>query len=770
MKDFNILMVYLFILGLSGSMTAQECEENITLQNETITIGQARLIEANNSITALNYVIQGNGSNGGVVALGANEQVRLRPGFQAQRGSTLIVSNDGCTPLPPPIAVNDPLFEYQWGHANEIADITEVLLAFNGDTIHNPGYGADVLGAWNITTGSPDITIAVLDSGLDVNHPDLDPDRILPGYNAVDGTGNIVDIFGHGTHTAGLIAAEVNDIGIAGIDQHCKILPIKVNMDDEASTIVHDSIPAAIDTARARGSKIISMSFGTTASFELEESLRRAIDENILILAATGNDDSTLVDFPAIYTSVVGVGAASPCSERKNSVNNDPNSCDNDPRDNEWGSNFGEGLDFLAPGTLLGSIDVRGLPNGLTQFESLGRYRSAFDGDYVLDAFGTSIATPFAAGIASLVWSVNENFKAYQVREIMRGSTRNGIINAKNAVELATIVNPENFALMPNLTLIFKNFPTSVNFDNGEEFIGTFQVVNNGDIAAPASILAYESNANENGFFNIPILEPGAISQVFTISTNCASQVDNIIFNFTIDAENQVDEFNEFNRFRRELEIIGTPDLTIDPNSVFKEINSSTLNISYDILNIGNAETPGISNPNFFRYYFSDDNIIDENDSVPGAQSISLFSIDCTEIAINQSIPIPNGVITNYVIIEIDAINNISESNENNNTLAVCLTNCGPIISDGPKGGRAQESQLQVYPNPATERITISDDNSLNGMLTIYDQWGNTRYQGVTVKSAKTHTIDVSRYKTGLYFIEYVDSKGGRKVKTFIKK
>lgn len=104
------------------------------------------------------------------------------------------------------------------------------------------------------------------------------------------------------------------------------------------------------------------------------------------MFAATGNGNASSLDYPAAYSNVISVGALSPCNERKS-----PTSCD---AENWWGSNYGTGIDFMAPGVRIHTTDIRGT----------GGFGS---GDYISDFNGTSSATPHAAGIGALVWSQN---------------------------------------------------------------------------------------------------------------------------------------------------------------------------------------------------------------------------------------------------------------------------------------------------------------------------------------------------------------------------
>ena len=113
--------------------------------------------------------------------------------------------------------------------------------------------------AWDLNQGSPDVTIAVLDSGVNANHPDLQG-RVLSGYDFVNQDYDASDDNGHGTNVAGIIASNADTIGMTGIDFHAKILPVKVsNQNGMGSTL--DAV-SGIYYAIEQGADVINMSYG----------------------------------------------------------------------------------------------------------------------------------------------------------------------------------------------------------------------------------------------------------------------------------------------------------------------------------------------------------------------------------------------------------------------------------------------------------------------------------------------------------------------------
>lgn len=255
---------------------------------------------------------------------------------------------------------NDVLFEqYQWN----IPDI-------------------QTLEGWNVSKGSDDIIIAVLDTGVQLNHPDL-TGRLIDGYNVDDATSNADDDFGHGTHVAGIIGATVNnDEGVAGISWYNKILPVKVlNSSGAGSTY---SVAQGIIWATDNGAKVINMSLGNYASADfLHEAIKYAYDHDVVLVAASGNDNTDRPGYPAAYPEVFAVGATT-SNKQKAAF-----------------SNFGDYIDVVAPGDSIASTYIGG------QYASLS---------------GTSMASPHVAALAGLIRSANPSLTNVQVMDIMRQS------------------------------------------------------------------------------------------------------------------------------------------------------------------------------------------------------------------------------------------------------------------------------------------------------------------------------------------------------------
>ncbi|WP_298777893.1 S8 family serine peptidase [uncultured Polaribacter sp.] len=296
------------------------------------------------------------------------------------------------------IAPNDPLYDKQWG-ANNIGN---TIIKSDGSRVGIAGSDMNLEAAWDIHTGENNsITVAVIDTGVDATHPEF-RGRMVPGYDFAYNDDDPSDVNGHGTACAGLIAAQGNNgIGIAGVNWGAKIMPIKVFYDDLSGA---GNIPGAISWAVNNGADVISMSLGTGNSTHLQDAVKYAYDSDVLIFASRGNNNNTTLRYPASYSTVIAVGALSPCNTRTS-----PTSCEGDTN---WGSSYGGGqdsMDFLAPGIRIATTDIVG-SNGYSLDE------------YFLGYGGTSAACPNAAGIGSLIKSLNPSLSVDQIRTIMRNT------------------------------------------------------------------------------------------------------------------------------------------------------------------------------------------------------------------------------------------------------------------------------------------------------------------------------------------------------------
>lgn len=303
---------------------------------------------------------------------------------------------------------NDNLYSYQWNMPDIKAN-----------------------SAWSSSVGKKNIIVAVIDSGVDPDHPDL-KDNLLPlidvwaesrrndFYNyrgsIVDYTGR--DGNGHGTHVSGIIGAAIdNNIGVAGVVGNIKILPIKSSNyrgETYSSTITRSILRAIEEKAN-----VINISIGgpkTDGTQSLEDAVELAISKGIVFISATGNESDrkkgliTDVTIPAAYPGVLAVGA----STEYNKVSNY--------------SNGGKETSLVAPGG--GGLPEEGklIYSTFPTYRTYLSYSQNIIGPYALLS-GTSMAAPHVAGAAALVLSEEPNLTVQKLRVRLLSSTTS--INGK---------------------------------------------------------------------------------------------------------------------------------------------------------------------------------------------------------------------------------------------------------------------------------------------------------------------------------------------------
>ena len=242
----------------------------------------------------------------------------------------------------------------------------------------------DAEGAWNITHGSPDIKVAIVDNAIWSDHPDL-ADKIVLQHDAKNNTnssnppaGGNADEWSHGTHCSGLATAITdNNIGVAGIGFNTSIIAVKSSINTQPNGIY--MVPG-VTWAMNNGADIISMSFGGSGSSTTEQNLMNtAFNMGIVLVAAAGNDNVTTPHYPSNYNHVISVA-----------------STDENDHKSDF-SNYNTSVDVSAPG----GTGVPG-PGGL-----LSTYYANGSMGYYNYISGTSMACPMVAGLASLILSIN---------------------------------------------------------------------------------------------------------------------------------------------------------------------------------------------------------------------------------------------------------------------------------------------------------------------------------------------------------------------------
>ncbi len=232
--------------------------------------------------------------------------------------------------------------------------------------------------AWDISTGSSNVIIAVIDSGVDPSHPDL-AGKLLPGWNFYDNNDDTSDLYGHGTKVAGVVAAVTNNgVGVAGVAWNCTILPVRVTSSRGYTT--PSLLSRGLIYAADRGARVAVVSFHVFGNSVVSSAAKYFVDRGGVVVAAAGNTGKyeSYGDDPY----VISVSAT---------TNSDAIASF---------SSYGPYVDLSAPGS--------------------GIY-TTFKGGYGAVS-GTSFSAPIVAGVAALMLSVNPSLTPAQVEQILEST------------------------------------------------------------------------------------------------------------------------------------------------------------------------------------------------------------------------------------------------------------------------------------------------------------------------------------------------------------
>ncbi|MBR2900999.1 MAG: S8 family serine peptidase [Clostridia bacterium] len=299
-------------------------------------------------------------------------------------------------------------------------DSVRTALATTNDPVEIPAYeNLSVYSAWDMTFGDSDVTVAVLDTGIDRTHEELRGTNILSGYDAVTKTEGIdIDTVGHGTGVIGLIAATANNtVGFAGIANGVSILPVRIS---ESGTDIYSSdLIDGIRYAADNGAKVINMSIGGYAYSQAEqEAVDYAISKGCILIAAAGNDgELPYADqkcYPASYNGVISVA-----------------SCDENGKRSSF-SQYNDAVDVTAYGE---DLPIAYVKDGVSEYKT--------------DS-GTSYSCALVSGIAALTASYidkdarfdNEEFLALIVETCGQKRTNSlghGIIDAQKILKASRL-------------------------------------------------------------------------------------------------------------------------------------------------------------------------------------------------------------------------------------------------------------------------------------------------------------------------------------------
>jgi subtilisin family serine protease len=300
---------------------------------------------------------------------------------------------------------NDTNFSKQWSLHNT---------GQTYDGIHHgtPDADIDAPEAWDIETGSPDVVIAIIDTGVDYTHPDLaakiwnNTDEIpgngidddhngyiddIRGWDFYYNNSDPKDVVGHGTECAGVAAASTNNgIGIAGVGCNCTIMPIK---DCNETVLVYwDADAKGIQYAADNGADIISMSWGDYSVPKIiEDAVNYAYSKGVFLCAAAGNNNNDIKFYPAAFENVTAVAATAHNDHRASF------------------STYGEWVDIAAPGQFIYST----MPTYHVVMNDYG-----LDQNYDFNS-GTSFSSPMTAGVAALLLSKDPSLTPDEIKTLL---------------------------------------------------------------------------------------------------------------------------------------------------------------------------------------------------------------------------------------------------------------------------------------------------------------------------------------------------------------
>ena len=233
---------------------------------------------------------------------------------------------------------------------------------------------------WERAAGDPAVKVAVIDTGVDYTHEDLNDGRVIKGANFIENNNDPMDDMGHGSHVAGTIgAAADNGKGVAGVAYKTQIIAVRVLGKDGSGTV--EGIANGISKAVDAGAKVINMSLGGPASSQvLEDAVKAAMDKGVIVVCAAGNDGTQDNTYPAAFPNVIAVGATDQSDNRASF------------------SNYGQFVKIAAPG-----VDILSSTEGVYKNHS-----------------GTSMACPHVAGAVAVLLGKKPGMTQSEVTKLLQ--------------------------------------------------------------------------------------------------------------------------------------------------------------------------------------------------------------------------------------------------------------------------------------------------------------------------------------------------------------
>ncbi|MFC3152366.1 S8 family serine peptidase [Litoribrevibacter euphylliae] len=437
---------------------------------------------------------------------------------------------------------NDQYFNFQWHYDNiQLED------------------------ALDLETGNNSVIVAVADTGVLLNHPDLQG-QFVAGYDFISSTESSQDDDGidndpndpgddsnfdgsssfHGTHVAGTVAAATNNaVGISGVAGGVRIMPLRVlgkNGVGTSSDIIQSlrfaaGLSNSSGTTPAQTADVINLSLGSTSSSQAEQDLYNTLATmDILVVAAAGNSNSSTPDYPAAYNNVISVSATNISNQRA------------------YYSNFGSTIDVAAPGgELTSDLNGDGFPDGV--LSTLGD-DSGNTLQYIYGySEGTSMAAPHVAGVAALMKSANSNLTVAQFNTLLQNgdltddlgaagrdnSFGYGLINARKAVLAATgAVNASANIVLSSNSLNFGSFSDTTSITAADSSDGTLAIASVTPSESWLSITSDTIDANGFGTYQVSVdrtlLADGLYTASIVFDATSTTETLNVLMQVTTTA------------------------------------------------------------------------------------------------------------------------------------------------------------------------------------------------------------------------------------------
>lgn len=377
----------------SGSLSAAPASDRVDVANQPFVPGQVLVtFRPGTSGAERAKVAQANGAQVKQQIPQLNVDVMEFPALKANADARSLEAVMASLKKNPNVEAVDPNYIYEMNF-----------------TPNDPGYSQQwawpkiqAPQAWDVTQGSSSTIIAIVDTGVQLNHPDLSA-KIVAGYDYVDNDSTPDDGNGHGTHVAGTAAAVTNNsTGGAGMCPNCMIMPVRVLDNSGSGTLAN--VASGITWAADHGANVISMSLGgSSGSTTLQNAVDYAWNKGVFLSCAAGNNGNTAANYPGYYSNCFAV-AATDSTDAKASY-----------------STYGTWVEVAAPGSSI---------------------YSTWTGSGYNTISGTSMATPHVSGLAGLL--VSQGLTNAQIRDRILNTAdkiagtgtywTGGRINAYNAV------------------------------------------------------------------------------------------------------------------------------------------------------------------------------------------------------------------------------------------------------------------------------------------------------------------------------------------------